>query len=379
VSSKNPWREGGPVPTPLPPDVRDLLALRLVPGLGPRLTAALLERFGSAGAALRASAEELQQVPHIGGKLARDLAESMRSADVAAELECIERHHVRLVAQGGADYPAALATIHDPPPLLYVRGTLEARDADAVALVGSRHCTPYGKRVAERLAGELARAGWTVVSGLARGIDGCAHRGALKAGGRTLAVLAGGLSRIYPPEHAELAGQVEAQGALMSEAAMSMEPLAALFPPRNRIISGLSRAVVIVEANEKSGALITAGQAAEQGRTVFAVPGPIDSPASAGTNALLRQGAVLVRGVEDLMEELVGVRTAVAPARAAEPPPGMDDVQRRVWDFLAEQPRHLDEMAQGLGLAVSQLSGVLLMLEMKKVVRRLPGNRYERC
>jgi DNA processing protein len=379
ASSKNPWREGDPVSTSLPPDVRDLLTLRLVPGLGPRLTAALLERFGSAGAALRASVEELEQIPHIGSKLARDLVQSMRSADVAAELERVERHRARLVALGGTDYPAALANIHDPPHLLYVRGTLEARDADAVALVGSRHCTPYGKRVAERLAGELARAGWTVVSGLARGIDGCAHRGALKAGGRTLAVLAGGLSRIYPPEHAELAGQVEAQGALLSEAAMGMEPLAALFPPRNRIISGLSRAVVIVEANEKSGALITAGQAAEQGRTVFAVPGPIDSPASAGTNALLRQGAVLVRGVEDIMEELVGVRTAVAPARAAEPPPGMDDVQRRVWEFLAEQPRHLDELAQGLSLAVSQLSGVLLMLEMKKVVRRLPGNRYERC
>jgi DNA processing protein len=349
------------------------------------LTAALLERFGSARAVLEASSQELQEVPYIGAKLALDISRAMQSADVAAEVERISRYNVHLQALGSPDYPASLAEIPTPPHLLYVRGTLETRDVKAVAVVGSRKCTPYGKRVAERLAGDLTRAGWTVVSGLARGIDGCAHRGALQAGGRTIAVLAGGLSRIYPPEHKDLAKEVEAAGALVSEAAMEMEPMAGMFPARNRIISGLSKGVVIVEAAERSGALITAHHAAEQGRTVFAVPGSVESEASGGTNALIRQGAILVRGAEDVLEELVGipagggagVSTSV-PAPAV-PPPEMDETQRRVWEFLAEQPRHLDEVVQQLGLSVAQVSGALLTLEMKKGVRRLPGNRYERC
>ena len=212
---------------------------------------------------------------------------------------------------------------------------------------------------------------------MARGIDGCAHRGALQAGGRTLAVLAGGLSGIYPPEHKGLAEEVRAAGALISEAAMEMEPMAGMFPPRNRIISGLSRGVVIVEAAEKSGALITARQAAEQGRTVFAVPGPVDSPASAGALGLLREGAILVRRAEDVLEELGGPALAPGPVKQ-ETPAGLTEDQRRVWEFLAEQPRHIDDVARQLGLAVPQVASALMMLEMKKAVRRLPGNVYER-
>jgi DNA processing protein len=370
----------------LSPDVQDLLALHLVPGLGPKLTAALLERFGSARAVLEASAAELQEVPYIGGKVARAIEQALHSADTAAELERMARHHVTLLALGSAGYPAVLANIADPPHLLYLRGTLEARDANAVAVVGSRQCTAYGRRVAERLAGDLARAGYTVISGLARGIDGCAHRGALQAGGRTLAVLAGGLSKVYPPEHKDLANEVAAAGALLSEAAMEMEPMAGMFPARNRIISGLARGVVIVEANEKSGALITAHHAAEQGREVFAVPGPVDSPASAGTLALLRQGAKLVRHADDILEDLNGIAPLTppaegrlaAPAPVREMPPGLNEIEQRIWDFLAGQPRHIDEMARELGLPVPQLSGTLMMLEMKKVVRRLPGNQFER-
>jgi DNA processing protein len=228
------------------------------------------------------------------------------------------------------------------------------------------------------LAVGLVHAGYTVVSGLARGIDGAAHRAALQAGGRTVAVLAGGLSRIYPPEHADLAREVETHGALLSEATMDQEPLPGMFPARNRLISGLCRGVVIVEAAERSGALITASHAGEQGRTVFAVPGPIDSPASGGTNELIRKGAILVRGVEDILEELQGSQV-VSPRAATAPLPELEGVERQVWDFLAEQPRHLDEMAQQLRLTVPQLSGTLMALEIKKRVRRLPGNRYERC
>jgi DNA processing protein len=365
-------------PATIPAEVRDLLTLRLVPGLGPRLTAALLERFGSARGVLEAGPAQFAEVPHIGAKLAGDFHAAIRRADVQAELDAIARHEVHLVPLGAPGYPAPLATLCDPPPLLYVRGSLEERDANAVALVGARHCTSYGRRMAENLATGLARAGFTIVSGLARGVDAAAHRGALQAGGRTVAVLAGGLARIYPPEHTDLAREVQAAGALLSEAAMGMEPMAGMFPARNRLISGLSRAVVIVEAAERSGALITASHAAEQGRTVFAVPGPIDSATSDGTNALLRKGAILCRGVDDVLEELDGVRAAPSAARPVAPPPELDDVQRRIWDFLAESPRHVDDITRHVGLPVADVTRSLMLLEMKKVVRRLPGNRYER-
>ena len=374
----------------MPPDddLRDLLALQLTPGLGPRLTTALLERFGSARGALAATASELSGIPRIGTNLADKLVRALARVNVAAELELLERHQTRLLVRDTPDYPSALASVEDAPHLLYLRGTLTIGDANAVGIVGSRHCTDYGRRVAARLAAGLVRAGVTIISGLARGIDGVAHDAALKAGGRTIAVLAGGLSRIYPPEHADLAKAVAASGGLVTEASMEQEPQAGMFPARNRIISGLSRAVVIVEAAERSGALITATHAGEQGRTVFAVPGAIDNAASAGTNALIRDGAILCRGVDDILEELHGVsemamraKTAAAPAVQAAPipPPDLDPVQRKVWDFLGGQVRTLDEMAQQLGTAVQQLSTTLMMLEMKKVVRRLPGNRYERC
>jgi DNA processing protein len=368
-------------------ELRALLTLHLVPGLGPRLTAALLERFGSAEGVLAATAQELQEVPHVGEKVARQVIEALGRGDVDAELELMAQHGVHLRVLGSADYPATLATITVPPQLLYVRGTLEERDAGAVAVVGARECTPYGRRVAERLGADLARAGVTVISGLARGIDGCAHRGALQEGGRTLAVLAGGLSRIYPPEHAELADQVVASGALISESAMRMEPMAGMFPARNRIISGLARAVVVVEANEKSGALITARHAAEQGREIFAIPGQVDSAASAGTLQLLRDGAKLVRHARDILEDLGDVAPIVtpgsppavpSPAPPKEPPAGLDDTQRRIWEALGEQPLHADMLAQRLQLPVPELSRALMLLEMRRVVRRLPGNRFER-
>jgi DNA processing protein len=372
---------------PVSAEVRDLLTLSLVSGIGPRLTAALLERFGSADAALRASVAELCTIPYLTPRLAEAIHEARTGIEAAAELERIDRHGVRLVAMGSPEYPAALKNIADPPYLLYVRGTLTPADANAVALVGSRHCSDYGRRVAARLAAGLVRSSVTVVSGLARGIDGAAHRAALEAGGRTLAVLAGGLSRIYPPEHTDLAREVEASGAVLTETNMEQEPLAGLFPVRNRIISGLSRIVVLVEAAQKSGALITASHAADQGRTVMAVPGPVEAASSGGCHELIRKGAVLCRGVEDILEELHGVSAmAVAEKQAASaeppplagPPPGLDDSQRRIWELLTETC-HLDQLVQRSGLSVPQISGALLMMEMRKTVRRLPGNRYERC
>lgn len=365
------------MPAQLSPEVRDLLALHLVPGLGPKLTLALINQFGSARDARLASVSDLRAVPHIGAKLSEELALAMSRVDVDAELELMDRQGVHLLALGLAGYPTSLAEITDAPQLLYVRGTIEPDDQNTIALVGSRQCTAYGRRVAERLARGLASAGFTIVSGLARGIDGVVHRATLEAGGRTLAVLAGGLSKIYPPEHADLARDVEARGALITESAMRMEPMAAMFPARNRLISGLSRGVVIIEAAERSGALITARHAAEQGREVFAIPGPIDSPASSGTLMLIRQGAKLVRGVDDILEDLGG--KALSPAAAAAParPPELEPEQMRVWEFLAGETRHVDDIARHLSLAAGELGGLLMKMELKKVIRRLPGNQYE--
>ena len=203
---------------------------------------------------LQASAAELREIPYLPAKTADALTHALANPDVDKERGLIDKHGVHLRVLGRPDYPANLATIDDAPHLLFVRGTLEAGNDKTIAIVGSRACTNYGRRLAERIASDLARAGWTIVSGLARGIDACAHRGALQAKGHTLAVLAGGLSKIYPPEHADLADEVAASGALVTESCMSMEPMATLFPARNRIISGLSRAVVVIEAAERSGA-----------------------------------------------------------------------------------------------------------------------------
>jgi DNA processing protein len=229
----------------------------------------------------------------------------------------------------------------------------------------------------------------TVVSGLARGIDGAAHRGALEAGGRTIAVLAGGLSQIYPPEHDELAEEVVNSGCLFTETPMTVPPQPGMFPARNRIISGLAQGVVIVEAGDKSGALITAEHAAIQGREVFAVPANADNAPSAGSLRLLREGARLVRDADDILEDLAGLSrvepprlakatTANLSPRAPVVPPGLDDSQRRVWELLGDGSQHVDELVRATSVPVAQLNGLLMMLEMKKIVRRLPGNMYER-
>jgi DNA processing protein len=373
----------------IPAEWHDLLALTLVPGLGPKLTAALLDRFGTAATIRIANAEQLSQVPHIGEKLSRQFAVALSRIDLQKELDLLAQHKVSIVPLSDANYPALLTRIGNPPPLLYYRGNFLPADAKAIGIVGTRHCTGYGRRMADRLSSSLARAGYTIVSGLALGIDGVAHQAAITAGGRTIAVLAGGLSRIYPPQHIELAARVEQSGCLVTETAMSMAPEAGMFPARNRIISGLSIAVVIVEAPEGSGALHTASHALTQGREVFVIPGPADSAASAGCLRLLREGARLIRNADDILEDLSGISPLLpAPpsASAAKPaappamvaPTGLDEQQQRIWEALAEGPKHIDDLVNSVGIAVAQISGILMMLEMKKVVRRLPGNQFER-
>jgi len=365
---------------------RDWLALHLVPGIGPKLSAALFRRFQSSKNILGASISDLLEIPHLSQNTAELLKKSLAARNVDEELELIDRHNVRLVGLSNPDYPPALATLFTPPRFLYVRGELELNDSRAIAIVGSRMCTSYGQRVAENLAADLVRSGFTIVSGLARGIDGCAHRGALKAKGKTIAVMAGGLAKIYPPEHASLAEEIVVSGGLVTEAAMRMEPMPGMFPARNRIISGLCRAVVVVEANEKSGALITARHAAEQGREVFAIPGPVDNSASAGTLKLLRDGAKLIRHARDLLDDLQTLAplfgpsagpSEIAPRVPAQPPPGLDDLGQKIWEFLMET-QNVDDLARHVGLTTANISGVLMSLELKKIIRRLPGNLYER-
>jgi DNA processing protein len=374
-----------------PPELRDHLALALVPGLGPKLTRALVDHFGSATAVLSASDAEIERVPQIGSTLAARFAQSFSQImpRVEAEWAKILEHQVQLDAIGLGSYPHVLSQISDPPTLLYRRGTLRSTDANAVGIVGSRQCTSYGRRITERIASGLALAGWTVISGLARGIDGIAHQAALAAGGRTIAVLAGGLSRIYPPEHAELAERVAEHGALLTETPMTVAPQPGMFPARNRIISGLSRAVVIVEASERSGALITAVHAAEQGRDVYAVPGNVDSPASAGCLDLLRKGARLVRSADDILEDVRALVPPDPPVRtsptlfdqdsvAPTQPAGLDETQMKIWEAL-NTVRHGDELARELNLSPSQLAVPLMKLEMKKLIRKLPGGQFERA
>ena len=382
---------------------RDHLMLALIPGLGPKLTRAALTVFGSPAAVLSASADELTRVPGIGVGLAAKLAKARAAVNVERELELLAKHRVRIAIRGGAGYPARLDELPDAPGLLYIRGAVTTTDEFAVGIVGSRGCTSYGRRAAETMASELANAGYTIVSGLARGIDAAAHTGALRAKGRTIGVLAGGLASIYPPEHQYLADEVADHGALVTETPMAMDPIAGMFHARNRIISALSLAVVVIEANAKSGALITASHAAEQGREVFALPANVDNPASMGCLELIRKGARLVRDAADVLEDLRGLRgdsyqprpmRAIAPpvvvaapeaspmmprpAVVTKPVPSLSGVDQEVYDAIAG-PMHLDDLARKLGRPVQELMGVVMMLEMSRLIRKLPGNSYERA
>jgi DNA processing protein len=362
------------------PDAELLAALRLmlVNGIGPRTWQALLDAFGTPAEVFAATTGQLQQVNGVGPKLAAGI----RLSDPATALDewtACQRDGVKLFVRGRDDYPAALGRITDPPPVLYCRGTLTKADELAVAIVGSRHCTAYGRQTAEKLAGALARAGITVVSGLARGIDACAHQGALNAGGRTLAVFATGLQTIYPPEHRELAEEVAANGALLTESPLRQQPLPGLFPQRNRIIAGLSLGVIVIEAGRASGALHTARHAMEQNREVFAVPGRIDSEHSLGCLDLIRDGATLIRDVQDVLNALGPLTTPVPKAAAPEENihhPAellLSDQERAILHCVLSDTLSVDEVVRAAGLETSRVLTTLTVLEMRQLVRRLPG------
>jgi DNA processing protein len=362
----------------------DLLQLTSVPGVGPQTCRALLDHFGSAERVLAARQAELSVVSGVGAKLAQKITRARLDYDAASDLALCRRLGVRLVARGDAEYPGALENIPDPPVLIYMKGKIEPRDELAIALVGSRRCTPYGARMAERLGAALARTGFTVVSGLARGVDAAAHRGAIGAGGRSIAVLANGLSTIYPPEHEDLARALALAGALISEMPMRQIPLPGLFTQRNRIISGIALGVVVVEATPRSGSLSTARHAVEQNREVFAVPGPADSLSSRGCHRLIRDGAKLVETVDDILEEL-GPLSREVRASADEPAVrhpaelALTDAERSLLGQLHDQPSGVDELIVRTGLTAAQVLATLSVLEVKRLAKRLAGHQFVRA
>ncbi len=359
----------------------DVMRLTMVPGVGPRIRQTLLRRFGSARAALAAAPGELRDVQGVGQKLCENIL-AAGQIDVEAEIALCRRRGVAILSESDPRYPRMLREIPDPPGVLFVRGELKPQDALAVGIVGTRHGTPYGLRQAERLSGSLARAGLTVVSGLARGIDAAAHRGALAAGGRTIAVLASGVLNIYPPEHDSLAEEVAAAGAVLSEQPSHSPPLAGTFPQRNRLISGLSLGVIVVEAADRSGALITARHAMEQGREVFAVPGNIDSRASRGCHRLIRDGAKLIDSADDVLQEL-GPLVEATPqddGRVIHHPAELtlNEVERQVLAAMGGEAIAIDQIVVASGLPVPSVLATLSALEMRHLVRRLSGSTVVR-
>lgn len=357
------------------------IALNMMEGIGPVSVRALAAALGSPEAIFNAEPKALRQVSGIGPALVEKIIAQRPGVDVAGECRRAQQSGARLVTPADAEYPRALSQIHDPPLALYVFGALAPGDRRAVGMVGTRHPTHYGRDTAEKLAFQLAQAGLVVVSGLARGIDTAAHRGALKGGGRTLAVLGGALDCMYPAENIGLAREVAAQGAVISEFPFGRQPDKTTFPMRNRIISGLSLGVLVVEAGPESGALITAHQALDQGRTVFAVPGRIDSPASRGAHQLLKQGARLVESVEDILEEFEFLlpperRPRIADAETRPRPPLAPDEERLVRALEAGE-QEVDQLIRATGLSAAAVGALLIGLEMKRVARMLPGRRVE--
>ena len=346
------------------------------------MLALLREHIGKPGDVLSASSSELLSIDGIGPKLAGAITQARDDSAALDELRRCVRTGIEIDVLGKETYPAPLADICDPPMLLYRRGDYLPQDQIAVAIVGSRRATLYGRQIAEKLAASLARAGVAVVSGLARGIDACAHRGALSAGGRTIAVLATGLANVYPPEHVALADEVADQGCVVSEAPLERGPTRGVFPQRNRIISGLSRGVVIAEAGRHSGALHTARHALEQGREVFAVPGRVDSPESTGCHDLIRDGVTLVRSVDDILEELGPLpqpvtgaekQTLLTPRELT-----LNDQERTVLQAVLTEPSLVDDVLDRTELEPSRVMATLTVLEMKRLVRRLPGGQIIR-
>lgn len=365
-----------------PQSLVDVLLLSQLPGVGPLLLARLLDTFSTASAVLAAPQDALRAVPGVGPKLINAIKHATDHVDVMGMIQWCQENHATITTLDQDTYPQRLLDLPDAPPVLFVQGEIRPSDELSVAIVGTRHATAYGRQQAERISYGLAKAGITVISGMARGIDTAAHQGALDAGGRTIAVFGCGLAHIYPPENEGLAAAIASSGALVTEFAPLASPRGGMFPQRNRIISGLSHATLVIEAPERSGSLITARTAAEQGRDVLALPGNVTSRASQGTNLLIRDGAKLIRNVEDIIECLGPLAQSVPTAEGREiRRPAevlLNDQERLVLDCIACEPTSIDRVVTQSQLATHHVLATISVLEMRKLIRRLSSQYVSR-
>ncbi|MDR3110102.1 MAG: DNA-processing protein DprA [Planctomycetaceae bacterium] len=379
-----------------PDELIDELTLWMVSGVGSKLTQQLLRRFGDVRSVLAASVDELQTVSGIGSKLATNISQAAVTCNPEKLIEQCRDEKILILSINDSRYPEQLRSIDDPPPVLFVKGTLQPSDASAVAIVGTRNASDYGRSQTRRLAKNLAQSGFTIVSGLAYGIDGEAHRGALEVNGRTIAVFGNGLLHIFPPEHKELADEIANHGALVSEYAPSRTPDKGLFPQRNRIVSGLSLGVLVVEAPRESGALITATAATKQGRKIFAVPGQVDNEFSRGCHQLIRSGAVLVETVDDLLEQLGNaVRTVqttnetetkvIIAAETIKPRENvtklltpaelkLNETETKILTQINTTPTLIDDIISETNLPPHQVLTTITMLEIRRIIKRAESN-----
>ncbi len=376
-------------------DIEKWLKLIRADGVGSTTFAKLIGRFGSIDKALGASVSGLVKVEGIGYKTGERIAATREKFDADGELELARKLGVWIINLEDKRYPALLKRIYDPPPVIYIKGSLERGDSLAISIVGTRGCSLYGQEQASRLAHLLASAGFTICSGMARGIDTAAHHGALSAEGRTIAVQGCGLSRVFPPENSKLFGLISGSGACISELPLRYEPKAENFPPRNRIIAGLSLGVIVIEAAQNSGALITARAAVDNNREVMAVPGKIDSPLSKGGHRLIKDGARLVESVEDVMEALgyIGEQIKEHVSEAAEKAVKrtkekvktplfargglkLSGHEKRIYDYLNREPMHVDKIIIETDLPAGSINAGLISLQLKGLVRQLPGNFF---
>ncbi|MGK0190329.1 MAG: DNA processing protein [Verrucomicrobiales bacterium] len=360
------------------------IILNLLPQVGAARVRKLLENFGEPQAILAASIDQIRRVNGFGSELARTIHSWEETIDLQRELRRIQEIGATLVTWASDDYPEMLREIPSPPLVLYVRGTLDPRDRHAVAIVGSRRATSYGLTCAKKLGFQLAHANVTVISGLARGIDTAAHESALAAKGRTIAVIGSGLGKLYPPENEALAERIaNGGGAVVSEFPVDYPPDKQSFPLRNRIVAGWGQGVLVVEAPKRSGALITAGQALDYGRNVYAVPGPIDRPTSQGANNLIKNGARLVMDVGDVLDDMEMLFPEMRDARTATPKPAesaqlaqLTEEERAIYALLETSETQMDDIIAATGLPIAIVSSSLLRLEMKRLVKQLPGSHF---
>src|SRR5438477_6878634 len=355
------------------------IALNMLRTVGPVRLRKLLEVFQEPQQILAAKRSELRNVEGIGNEVADQISNWQSTVDLSAELQRVRDFGATVITQQSPSYPPLLREIHAPPIVLYVWGELQERDYHAIGGIGARRTTQYGTESAKKLSYQLAYAGLTVISGLARGIDTAAHQGALAAKGRTIAVIGSGLSRLYPPENAGLAEKIRnGSGAILSEFSMEIEPDRQTFPMRNRIISGWSQGILIVEAGLNSGALITASQAIDQGRSGYAVPGHINAPSAMGSNRLIQQGAKLVMDASDILDDLQILLPDAKPSAeaAVRPLPSLSEEERRIYDAIEPTETSIDDITDKTKLPSATVSSTLLQLVLKRLVKQLPGKYF---